>query len=229
MSAHMWTMTVANSRPSLAVTPRSTAPVPGQLVQFHRPCPRGGRGACRGVVVSARHGSVVVRCIESTVIGLPAGAQLRLSDREVTVVSPQPLSAAVRSSTPSTLQEPARGALDAPEPRSAPAAPAAAPSVDFQEVFDDPVERRAARSAFATSQRLLAGAGLTGRYVLARPAMTAGNARELNYVSADGAATLSVVVLRKGAQVLVSYDGPDEAWSRVYDADGTQLGAALLA
>lgn len=228
MSAHMWTMTVVNSRPSSIAPTVSITPAPGQLVQFHRPSPRGGRGACRGVVISARHGSVVVRCTESTVIGLPAGAQLRLSDREITVVPPQPLSAAVRSSTTSTLREPARGALNAPVPHSAPAAPAAAPSVDFQAVFDDPVERRAARSAFAASQRLLAGAGFTGRYVLARPAMTAGNARELNYVSADGAATLSVVVLRKGAQVLVSYDGPDEAWSRVYAADGTELGAALL-
>lgn len=197
--------------------------VPGQLVQFRRPSPRGGLGLCRGVVVSVTGGSVVVRCTVSTVIGLPVGAQLRLTVWEV---SPAPLSAAVPPLTTVTLREPVRAAREAPAPHGAPDVPVTA-GLDVAEVFADPVQRRAARSALAAAQQLVAAAGLTGRFVLARPAMSPGSPREVDYVSADGTATLWVVAQGNGRGCLVVYDGPDGAWSTVCGADGKVLAAAL--
>lgn len=56
---------------------------PGQLVEFDRPSPRGGRLACQGVVESVKFSSVLVHCTDSPVIGLTPGTLLRLSAGEV--------------------------------------------------------------------------------------------------------------------------------------------------
>lgn len=56
---------------------------PGQLVEFDRPSPRGGRLACQGVVESVKFSSVVVHCTDSPVIGLTPGTLLRLSAGEL--------------------------------------------------------------------------------------------------------------------------------------------------
>lgn len=164
---------------------------PRQLVQFRRPCPRGGKGLCRGIVVSVAGGSVVVRCTVSTVIGLPVGAQLRLTAWEVSPVPRNPLSAAVPPATAATLREPVLTPAEAPGPRNAPTVPAPA-GLDATEMFADPVERSAARAAFAPTQQPVATAALTSKYVSARLAMTNGAPKGLNYLSVDGAFTLWV-------------------------------------
>ena len=71
----------AHTTPSLTTSARTLAP--GQLVEFDRPSPRGGRLACQGIVESVKFSSVVVHCTDSPVIGLTPGTLLRLSVGEL--------------------------------------------------------------------------------------------------------------------------------------------------
>ena len=79
----MGSMTTSIARPTPSRTTSARTLAPGQLVEFDRPSPRGGRLACQGIVESVKFSSVVVHCTDSPVIGLTPGTLLRLSVGEL--------------------------------------------------------------------------------------------------------------------------------------------------